>query len=253
MASIVPPILATPVSPQSLDIPPIAAIRTPNAITTPTSPSKPCCNLSGSIEPNILTVTPKSNMANPIWSKPVLRPSSFAPPLPIETEACEILSIAKASATRIAASAAIIATEFHNFAGSMNDNTATEAANIAMDIAIFRIAFAFKSQDNPFNTLLKLFMTRPVLFNISPRPSNAPAIPPAISNTFFTVKAIPANVPRANTRPQSILPLSSVMSSPTNLKAFTICVPIYFTKSTIPPNAAFKPLIKPCIVSTAMS
>ena len=143
------------------------------------------------------------------------------------TDAEDNLSIAIDRATRTAASTAITPTAFQSFAGSsIVVRTQIAATNMAIAIAIFCMAWAFKSQATPLRTLLKLFNAFPAPEKRSPTPSKTPAIELNASASCFRTQTMETIAPPANSLPHSMFPLSSVIKSQKLLNTSTIFSPM---------------------------
>ena len=197
--------------------------------TTPARPINPCFAFSGSKLLINFTVTASKSKETPICKSPVFKPLRLAPCLLISTDAADILSIAIANPTSTPASTAIAPTAFQSFTGSsIFVRTYIAATNIAIDSAILRSAFAFKSHAKASSALLKLASTLPAYSTMSSKCPITPAIPAKAVAIFFRANVIATTIPPANILPHSMFPLSSVIKSQKLLNALIMNSPIFF-------------------------
>ena len=151
---------------------PNAKRTSPIAATKPANPKKPFVAWSGVSELNIFTVAASNNNVTPKEIRAVFIPLILTPSLPIDAEDPDSLDIANANTPKIAASAPIAFTAFHNFSLGIFDNTQTDAAIIPIAMPRFRNIFAIASYFLTFIIPAKLSSIFPTLLNIWPMPLN---------------------------------------------------------------------------------
>ena len=177
---------------------PTAPINTSIAPIVPAKARKPRFASSGFIEPISLTVIPNSSIAAPIEINPDLRPSMLRPSLPILALACDILSIANAKPTSTKESATITPVATISFLVSTSVKAITEATNIAIAIATFFRASAFKFIEKPPRTLANFFSISAKLSITSFNPFIPSANALMTSYTFLTTNSTAAMGMRAS-------------------------------------------------------
>ena len=134
--------------------------KTSNPAATKAAVLRPFLASSQSISPRILTVVAKASIANPIVTRPVLKPESFTPSFPMYADAASILRIAVASAYKVTDRMKIIATAWYILSAfssfKTRVRTTTEPTRSATASAIFFSPSAIVSKDLAFRTLAKL-------------------------------------------------------------------------------------------------
>ena len=124
----------------------------------------------------------------------------------------------------------------HTLSESINANATTHPTKIAIDIAMFLIAFALILNAKDFNTLESPIKDFPIPFadssktfpapeSTSPRPRSGLANESIASAIFLIVATIPRLIKPANTAFQSILCIASIAFVPMVLIAFQTVEP----------------------------
>ena len=192
---------------------------------------------------------PNNNIAAAIPSNDCFKLSTFKPSLPIAIDESDILLTAKANPINTAERAAITPTAFHNLAGSIKLSAIIEAANIAIDIAIFLRALALILNAIDPKTLPKFFKILPIPFadflkttptpaNISPKPPTPSAKFPKASANFLATIRRPTLIAPENIEPQLIFLKNSITPENFSSKA-----------APISGNILVIPIIKPAIIN----
>ena len=156
--------------------------------------------------------------------------------------------------TRIRARTKITPTAFHSLpTSSIVVSTQIDATRMAIAMAIFCIAFAFRSHEIPSRTLPKLFNAFPAPLRRSSILPKALAIPLNALASFFRIQSMATITPPAKILPHSMFPLSSVIAPHKLLNTSTNFSPTFLRTPTTLPIIYLIPLISPWKKSTAVS
>ena len=213
------------------------AINDMSETTIVSIPSIACLYWSEFNDPIIFKVAAIRTIAAPIATILADMAPKLRAPDPNLEDSIERTSITAIIAVNTPINVDNIATASHSLSGSINVNTTILPTKIAMDIAIFLIAFALILNAKDFRTLespIKVFPipfadssnTFPAPESTSPSPLSGLANESTASAIFLIVATIPRLTNPANTEFQSMLFMASIALVPIVLIAFqTVEVP----------------------------